>query len=156
MSDIAAAAGCSRATLYRYFENREALHTAYVSREAREVNLQLAAVVGTVKDPGERLLDALTHALRLVRKNPALSAWFARTPIGADAAEESEVVQALTTGFLLSLEPEDVPAAQRRARWLVRILTSLLIVPGRDADDERAMLREFVVPTITGIRNAPG
>ena len=51
MSDIAAAAGCSRATLYRYFENREALHTAYVSREAREVNLQLAAVVGTVRIP---------------------------------------------------------------------------------------------------------
>ena len=30
MNDIARAAGCSRATLYRYFENREVLHTAYV------------------------------------------------------------------------------------------------------------------------------
>ncbi|MCB1264858.1 MAG: TetR/AcrR family transcriptional regulator [Mycobacterium sp.] len=156
MNDIAAAAGCSRATLYRHFENREALHTAYVSREAREVNRRLAAAIGRVEDPGERLLEALTHALRLVRENPALSAWFARTPIGADAAEESEVVQALTTGFLLSLEPDDVPTAQRRARWLVRVLTSLLTVPGRDADDERAMLREFVVPTITRIRSAPG
>ena len=29
MNDIARAAGCSRATLYRYFENREALHAAY-------------------------------------------------------------------------------------------------------------------------------
>ena len=33
MNEIAKAAGCSRATLYRYFENREALHTAYVHRE---------------------------------------------------------------------------------------------------------------------------
>lgn len=120
------------------------------------MNRRLAAAIGRVEDPGERLLEALTHALRLVRENPALSAWFARTPIGADAAEESEVVQALTTGFLLSLEPDDVPTAQRRARWLVRVLTSLLTVPGRDADDERAMLREFVVPTITRIRSAPG
>ncbi|MDQ1319611.1 MAG: hypothetical protein QG655_854, partial [Actinomycetota bacterium] len=37
MQDIARAAGCSRATLYRYFENRAALHGAFVHREARAV-----------------------------------------------------------------------------------------------------------------------
>ena len=33
MNEIAKAAGCSRATLYRYFENREVLRNAYVHRE---------------------------------------------------------------------------------------------------------------------------
>ena len=37
MNEIAKAAGCSRATLYRYFENRDALYTAYVHREAHRV-----------------------------------------------------------------------------------------------------------------------
>jgi AcrR family transcriptional regulator len=146
MNDIARAAGCSRATLYRYFDNRVALHAAYVHRHAHEVNRQLAELVGGIAEPRERLLAALTHALRLVRENPALAAWFTRTAIGATAAEGSAVVQAMTAGFLLSVDSEDVDAARRQARWLVRVLTSFLTVPGRDPDDERAMLEDFVVP----------
>lgn len=146
MNDIAKTAGCSRATLYRYFENREALHAAYVHRHAHAINRQLAALVGGIADPGERLLAALTHALRLVRENPALAAWFTRTAIGAEAAEESAVVQAMTAGFLLSVDPTDAAAAARQARWLVRVLTSFLTVPGRDPDDEKTLLEEFVVP----------
>ena len=83
-----------------------------------------------------------------MRDNPALAAWFTDTAMGAQAAEGSEVVQAMTAGFLLSVEAADVAAAQRQARWLVRVLTSLLTVPGRDDDEERAMLAEFVVPRI--------
>jgi hypothetical protein len=35
-----------------------------------------------------------------------------------------------------------------RARWLVRVMTSLFLFPGHDEDDERAMLEEFVVPIV--------
>ena len=38
MNEIAKAAGCSRATLYRYFENREALRNAYVARETHRLS----------------------------------------------------------------------------------------------------------------------
>ena len=65
------------------------------------------------------------------------------------------MVQSMTAGFLMSLDGDDVAAAQRRARWLVRVLTSFLTVPGRDADDERAILAEFVVPLMLA-RSAPG
>jgi AcrR family transcriptional regulator len=155
MNDIARAAGCSRATLYRYFENREALHDAYVHREAREVHRRLAEVINGITEPRERLLAGLTTALALVRENPALSSWFAGTPIGAQMAEGSDVIQTLTAGFLQTLNNADDP--DRRARWLVRVLTSLLIFPGRDAEDERAMLAEFVIPLVVpAVRNAPG
>lgn len=152
MNDIARAAGCSRATLYRYFENRDALHAAYVHRHARAINQQLAKLVARIADPRKRLVAALTHALRLVRENPALAAWFTDSAIGAQAAEGSEVVQAMTAGFLLSVAPDEAAVVERQARWLVRVLTSFLTVPGRDADEERALLEEFVAPLMVAAR----
>ncbi|WP_407689397.1 TetR/AcrR family transcriptional regulator, partial [Mycobacterium sp. HUMS_1102779] len=151
MNEIAAAAGCSRATLYRYFENRDALRTAYVHRETRRLARAIAERIDGVDDPGERLIGAVAAALRMVRDSPALAAWFAtsRPPIGGEFAGRSEVITASAAAFLDSLGPEDPAAVQRRARWLVRVLTSLLMVPGRDEADERAMIEEFVVPIVT-------
>lgn len=163
MHEIAFAAGCSRATLYRYFENREALHTAYVHRWANTLYRRLTDSLAGITDPHRRLVAGITESLALVRENPALASWFAKTgpPIGAAVAEESDVVATMVAGFLAGLDPGLSPADgdaadvfERRARWMVRVMTSLLIFPGRDADDERAMLEEFVVPVVAPAEHA--
>jgi AcrR family transcriptional regulator len=150
MSEIATAAGCSRATLYRYFENREALHTAFVNREAYRLHHELRDQVRGLHDPGERLIAGVTTALRMVRSSPPLASWFATTqpPIGGEMAEQSGVIKALTAAFLNSLDPDDPAVVERRARWLVRVITSLLVFPGTDEADEKQMLQEFVLPVI--------
>jgi AcrR family transcriptional regulator len=158
MHEIAKAAGCSRATLYRYFENREALHTAYVHREAYALHHRLLERIADISDSRERLIAGFLTSLELVRQSPALQSWFATSdaPIGAEIAEQSDVINAMGAAFVISLEPQGDPAAvDRKARWLVRVLTSLLIFPGRDADDERAMVEEFLVPLVTPDRHAP-
>lgn len=157
MNDISRAAGCSRATLYRYFENRDALHTAYVHRWANEIGGDLAARMAGIDDPHQRLLAGITEAIASVRGNPALLSWFAETgpPIGAAMADRSEVITAMVARFLATLGPADAEALQRRARWLVRVMTSLLIFPGRDAAEERALLEEFVTPVVAPARRRP-
>jgi AcrR family transcriptional regulator len=153
MRDVAKAAGCSRATLYRYFENRDALYTAYVHREAKAVSRQVAESLAGVVDPRQRLITGITEAMALVRQSPMLASWFATSgpPIGAEMADRSEVITAMVAAFVASLgssaaEVGDI--VERRARWVVRVMTSLLTFPGRDADDERAMLAEFVLPVV--------
>jgi AcrR family transcriptional regulator len=156
MNEIARAAGCSRATLYRYFENREALRTAYVHRETHRLADAIKDQISGVDDPGERLIAHVTTTLRLVRESPALAAWFATThpPIGGEMAEQSEVIAALAAAFVNSLGADDPTVVENRGRWLVRVITSLLIFPGRDAADERAMVEQFVVPIVVPAEQA--
>lgn len=150
MHEIATAAGCSRATLYRYFENREVLYTAYVHREAYRLYREMTDQINAVVDPRDRLIEGMLASLRNVRESPGLASWFATTqrPIGAEMAEESEVIKALTEAFVISLGPDDPDLVAHRSRWLVRVMTSLMLFPGHDEADERAMLEEFVVPIV--------
>jgi AcrR family transcriptional regulator len=147
MNDIAKAAGCSRATLYRYFENRDALYTAYVHRETHRAFRAMGEQISGTSQPGDRLVEGVLASLRRVRESPALSSWFAptRRPIGGEMAERSDVIKTRTEAYLASLGVDDV---ERRARWLVRVIVSLLVFPGRDEADERAMLEDFVLPTV--------
>jgi hypothetical protein len=80
-----------------------------------------------------------------------LAAWFGSTrlPLGGEMAGQSEVITALAAGLLSSLGPDDPATVERRARWSVRVIISLLMFPGRDEADERAMIDEFVVPILT-------
>ena len=156
MHEIASAAGCSRATLYRYFENREALYTAYVHRESYRLYREMIEQINSVTDPRERLIEGMLASLRNVRESPALASWFATTqrPIGAEMAEQSEVIRALTEAFVISLGPDDPEVVAHRARWLVRVMTSLFLFPGHNDADERVMLEDFVVPIVLPSRQA--
>lgn len=143
MGEIARAAGCSRATLYRYFGDRHELHVAFVHREARRVGALVAAEVAETADPAEQVTCAVLAAVRHVRGTPTLVAWFR----GADVAATAELAQSSAVIEALGLTVVDDPAA---ARWLVRVIVSLLTVPGRDEADERAMVAHFVTPALVG------
>ncbi|RVW05033.1 TetR/AcrR family transcriptional regulator [Rhodococcus spongiicola] len=165
MAEVAKAAGCSRATLYRYFENRRALHRAFVHREARRLGERIAATLAPVTDPRERVTEAVIMAVREVRATPTLAAWFGLGDAGvaSELASTSEVIEVLGISFLSDDRDRrgrnrdgrlgdgrhgDGAEIARRARWLVRAIVSLLVVPAADADDERAMIEQFVVPVV--------
>lgn len=141
MADIAVEAGCSRATLYRYFPDRPSLQSAFVQREAVRVGALVAADLTGSATGADLVTEAVLATLRHVRGAPALVAWFGARDAGrtADQALESEVVTAL--GLTMAPDPD-------AARWLVRAIVSLLTVPGRDATDERRTVERFVAPVI--------
>jgi AcrR family transcriptional regulator len=145
MGEVARAAGCSRATLYRYFADRHELHLAFVHREAHRIGALVAGDVAAERDPAARLAAAVLAAVRHVRARPTLLAWFR----AEDAAVTAELAQssAVLEGLGLTMTDDE-----QAARWLVRVVVSLLIVPGRDEADERALVERYVVPSLIARR----
>jgi AcrR family transcriptional regulator len=143
MGEIARAAGCSRATLYRYFADRHELQVAFVHREARRVGALVAAEAADARDPADRVTTAVLAAVRHVREAPTLAAWFRAGDVAmtAELAQSSAVIESL--GLAVVADP-------LAARWLVRIIVSLLTVPGRDEADERELVERFVAPAVIG------
>lgn len=147
MAEVAAAAGCSRATLYRYFDGREALRTAFVHRETRRIAATVTEQIAGIDDPADRLVAAMQASLRAVRAEPTLVAWFTADDAGATAslAQSSMVIEGLVAAFLGDAADADV---RRRARWVVRMLVSLLVDPEPDPAEEHTMIAELLVPAL--------
>lgn len=148
MADVARAAGCSRATLYRYFESRTALRTAYVHREARRIVATVAehlAGPAPAGDPAERRAEAILRTVHEVRARPELVTWLAPGEGGLldELLAGSDVVAGLVADFL----GDDADPAL--GRWLLRVVLSYVVVPGA-AEEERQQVRDFLVPLLSG------
>lgn len=150
MAEVAEAAGCSRATLYRYFDSRQSLYVAFAGREA-------GLLVERVwrdrpldgPDRVERLLDGMAATLAEARETPHLAVWFqpANAGILARLSNSSTVIDSLVAAFVGRLRPELAPAAaDRLGRWAVRVMVSLLTLPAANESEERALLHDFLLP----------
>jgi AcrR family transcriptional regulator len=138
---LAARVHCSRATVYRYVGGKAEIRDAVVARSASRIVDSVRDAVARLDGP-ERVVTAITVALKLIRSDPlgqlmfsSIRAndvkWLTGSPLLAGFAAE-----------LTGLTDRDPQAAL----WVVRIVMSLLYWPVGDDDAEREMVERFVTP----------
>ena len=153
MTEIANYAGCSRGTLYRYFKNRHELHVAFVNDRALRLAAELQVELQDESDPAEKLTEYIVRALQKVRSNPAMAVWFAAAESGMTArmSRGSEVISCLAETFVARLQGDQTGEDWLngiRARWIVRVIVSLLTTPAENKEEERILIERFVVPGV--------
>lgn len=162
LSSVAAEAGVSRPTVYRYFADWQALLRATSQEAHRILARDIAAHLRAFDDAEEMAVEAFVFLLAEQEKRPVLSAmWRSTTIDGVLLAESTDTDaidiarQALTP--LIDAANWSETEANQTLEWMLRVLLSLLLAPGpkRSEQEMRAMLNRFLIPSL-GIRTRKG
>lgn len=152
MAAVADFAGCSRGTLYRYFKTRHQLHMAYIDRTAGQIVERVRVKTAGIRDPQRRLTEGVLASIAEARRHPGAAAWFEPGVSGSAAriSRSSEVIEAFTSKFVGELlgTGKSGADARLRARWLLRVIVSLLLMPGESAREERALIERFATAAL--------
>jgi AcrR family transcriptional regulator len=165
LEDVAREAEVSRATVYRYFANRDELMLEVLLRDLeRSREHELDEFFEDATDPasfGRALVDAAAYLLDAIRNSPKLQLLlqregpnFTSTISGASAALFGQwiddVAPYLADAQRAGLLRADLDAAET-AEWILRVILSLLTIeaPRRhSAEEERRLMTTFVIPSL--------
>jgi AcrR family transcriptional regulator len=162
MDDIAAAAGVSRATVYRNAAGRDDLILGVLLRSADRFFERLGRRLDRGDQPiGDRLVDGVLYAVDQVRSDEHLALLFTPEAAGVTGrlVGASEALFAQSTAYLEPLlvaaqQSGDLRAdleADALTEWLIRIILSLLTVHGprsRTRAQTRALLEVYMLPAL--------
>ena len=141
LDSLAEAAHCSRATIYRHAGGKTQIRDEVLARSARRINSAVIKAADGLTG-GDRVVEAISVALREIRSDPVASQVFTPGRPGNVALLADSGMLARFAAESAGLNPDDTAAAQ----WINRVTLSLLFWPGHDEATETRMLRSFVSP----------
>jgi AcrR family transcriptional regulator len=155
LDDVAREAGCSRATLYRYFPNKSSLLFTVVASEVARLRTGLDEAVADATTVEEVVSAAAAYGARELGRHEALQFLLAVEPgavlphvcFGGADRMMALVAEALAPHLGLFL-PE--PEATRTGEWLGRVFLSYgFMTPCNSEADIVALVRDFVLPGLS-------
>jgi AcrR family transcriptional regulator len=148
LSEVAAAAGVSRPTLYRWFPTKDDLFTALTEYERTQFDEGLQGVIDAHRTPARRLDAALRYLLTYLDDS------MGSDPIGVDpefalrSLNDSLSAQVATLVRLLGPALDEVPAVRSRtmtrtqgAEMFLRVAYSHYLVPHADTEELLVSMR---------------
>lgn len=161
VADVASAANVSRATVYRYFKDRDELVLAVLAREADEFLLKMKRKF-TINGPlDDQLVNGIYFMLDGARSDPKLALLFAPEVLGLTVSIRGgfDLLFERASWALRPVLEHATKSGQLRkgitvdetVEWLLRIVLSLLTVRSDTLQTKpqvSAFVRRFVVPSL--------
>jgi AcrR family transcriptional regulator len=162
VEDVAAEARVSRATIYRYFQNREELLLAVLIREGARFMEGLTRSIAEDADPAEALVETALATIAGVRSNTQLGMLFRPESAGLTMTAPGARAQILRMTAHHLAPVLDLAERQGRllpgvvpddaAEFVLRLTLSLLEFDladrPREGEDLRGFLRRYLVPPL--------
>lgn len=168
VEDVASTAKVSRATVYRYFGDRDELILGVLLREAGRFLDRLAAEINREPSFDRAVVNGVLFTVDAVRADENLALLFAPEAVGitTSIAGASEALFRLTAQFLRPFFESAREAGELRsdvdlddaAEWTLRAVLSLLTVQGptvRGREDQWRFLATFLVPALVAQPSVP-
>jgi AcrR family transcriptional regulator len=150
---VAAEAGVSRQTVYRYFEGRDQLVLRSVRVAAEALRAKLDRTIRALSDPADMMVEAVLLGVAEVRTDPVLRA------VADPSRLDGSVLARITGREGIAWARESFAPAFEAAGWseadadaglelILRIFLSLIISPSPERSPEalRAFLYRHLVP----------
>jgi AcrR family transcriptional regulator len=160
MGKIAEAAGCARATLYRYFPNKEALLHAYMVQVAKGFGEVLNDRLRGLRSLGDRLVEAVAVSVELIQERDDVAPFFSEEGLGLTAQLTSNAavmreqltrqIESESSSSRIQGKLRDDVSSAEAAEWVTRAIFSFSVLPveARSADELRKYLRKMIVPAL--------
>ena len=156
MSDVAAEAGLSRGSVYRYFADRDSLVTAVLERTADRFVAASEPEVDAARDLAGQVGAAAVYILR--NRTDDTDSLFATLL----SARTHDLFDRWVDFWVPRLQAARARGELRgglelraAGEWIVRMLLSFAVMPGDSADDPAAIRRFFRAHLVRGLGPAP-
>jgi len=161
MEDVARAAGMSRATVYRYFENRDALLLGVASRQASALAAEAINYLGQFNTISDWMVEGLLFTLRELPHRRV----FASLVTSLDSRASGSLFLGSTGLVQIGVNVLQPIFANAKAQgllrddvdpemlveWLLRVLWTYLNAPSQVATDEEGMRKLFRMMLIPAV-----
>jgi AcrR family transcriptional regulator len=158
VDDIAREAGCSRATLYRYYDGKPAIVRAAIAAERDRVVTTVVETGRAAPTFADAVVDVVVTSARELRAHDALQFLLAHEPeaivghlaFGPGDRLLTAVGDAIAPAFDRWLSADAAPdAATRIGDWLARVVRSYALMPHPPVDfTDRAAARAFLLQLV--------
>ena len=163
LSAVAAEAGVSRPTLYRWFPTKSLLLGAVAAYEVEQFDIGLQALADAHADPARRLDAALRYLVNYLDDSVGSDSIGADPAFALQGLADSLPPHVASVARVLGDALDEVPnvhhgtlTREQAAEIFLRLAYSHYLVPHRDADELLATMRAFAgLPKLRRSRSNP-